>query len=44
MDSGVSRGRQCSGHSREHDEGIFAKRGNGFKGHEASAQHDPLTP
>jgi 5-methylcytosine-specific restriction enzyme subunit McrC len=29
--SGVSQGRSCSGHGREHDDGIVAHRGHGFK-------------
>lgn len=40
--SGVSPGRSCSGHSREHDDGIIAERRHGFKGHVASSLDGPF--
>ena len=40
--SGVSQGRSCSGHGREHDDGIVAHWGHGFKRHVAPTQDSPL--
>ena len=42
MLSGVSPGRSCSGHSREHDDGIIADGGESFKGHVAGALDGPF--
>ena len=42
MLSGVSPGRSCSGHCREHDDGNIAERRHGFKDHGAGALDSPF--
>lgn len=39
---GVSRSRSCSRDCREHDDGVIAERGHGFKGHVAGALDGPF--
>ena len=39
---GVSLSRSCSGHCREHDDGIVAQGDHGFKGHVAGSLDGPF--